>query len=63
MSVQTEADEKIDQASRQVQAALTSLNEVVVERCWGHENYTLEYKKKLARAHALLVEARDELGV
>lgn len=63
MGVRTTADEKIEDASRNVQAALNYLNEVVVERCEGHEEYKLEYKKRLARAHALLVEARDELGV
>ena len=62
MSVRIEADEKIDNAKHYVQQALAQLNAVVVDRCWGHGDYTIEYKKRIAKAHASLVEVRDELG-
>ncbi len=61
MSVQTDADEHRDQAVKHVREALRHLNEIIALECWGHDQYTRDYKNKLLEAHTKLVQIREDL--
>lgn len=66
MSVTTEADRIVDQMRHDVQKALKStnnaFNELVVNNCWGAQEFSDEFKIKLAAAQKTLLELRTELG-
>lgn len=40
MSVRTTADEKLDEARDAVKIALKALTEIVIEDCWGHDEFS-----------------------
>jgi hypothetical protein len=50
MSVRTTADEKLDEARDHIDKAYRALNEIVIEKCMGHEDYTAEFQHKLRTA-------------
>ena len=59
MSVRTTADEKVAEAKEHVDKALRALNEVIVLRCWGHEEYRPEYREALKDSFEDLLVIRD----
>lgn len=62
MSVSTDADLELKEAAKNVQAALVCVNRVVIDRIWGHSEYTADTQVMIRKAHALLLEARDALA-
>ncbi len=62
MSVRTTADEKIDEARDSINKALKALNEIVVNECWGHDEFNKAFTKKMLEAHAMLIEVRSKLS-
>lgn len=62
MSVRTTADEKIDEAKDHIQEAIECISEVVINRCWGASEYTVEYRNKLRTQLVSLLDTRDSLG-
>jgi replicative superfamily II helicase len=43
MSVRTTADEKLDSASDHIKYAIRDLSTIVIDECWGHDEYSNEY--------------------
>jgi len=61
MGYRTTADEKIVEAKAHIQAALKSLNEIVVDKCSGYDNYNSAAYKKIKDTHRMLIDLNDEL--
>lgn len=59
MSVRTTADEKRDAAKDNIENAIKNLSEIVVDKVWGYDDFTKEYKKELLMATLKLIEIRD----
>lgn len=47
MSVRTTADEKLYEAAAAISVAQKALNEIVVESCWGHDEFNQEFMEQL----------------
>lgn len=61
MGVRTAANEKITEAFDGVDMALKSLTEIVVNKCWGYDEFATEKNKKLEALHAKLLVIRREI--
>lgn len=61
MGVVTDADEKIDEARDSSDKALKALNEIVVNECFGHDDYNDEFTQKIHKAHSMLIQIRKLL--
>lgn len=61
MSVQTEADDRLDDARRQVKSAVSNLSKIVVDECWGSDEYTKEFKARINDSFHTLIKVRDDL--
>lgn len=46
----TDADDLKDSAKIDIKSAISSLNKIVVDGCWGSNDFTDEYRKKLSDA-------------
>jgi hypothetical protein len=67
MSVKTTADGLVDDMRKQVAEALKATNKafteiVVLDETWGANEFTEEFKQKIAKAQRLLIEIKQELG-
>jgi len=62
MSVQTKADDLIDSAKTGVADAISALTEIVIDQCWGYDEYEKEYLQDLKKSLYALVEIRDSLA-
>jgi hypothetical protein len=66
MSITTTSDELIDGARKQIDLALKAVSkanmEINIEKCWGHEEWSAEFRIKLAKAQATLMEVREAMG-
>lgn len=47
MGVRTTADEALEKAQEHLRATYDHLHRIVIERCWGHDEYNDEYKAKI----------------
>ena len=61
MSVITTADEKLNSAVDSLNSAIANLSEIVIDRCWGHDDYTTEFKEVLSKSMFDLIQIRDAL--
>ena len=61
MGVSTTADEKRDEALEHVRQAIRCLSEIVIEQCYGHDDWGAEYRGTLQRTLLELLEIRDRL--
>lgn len=61
MSVRTEADEKLDETRDHLNHAIESLSEIVVDRCWGWDQFNDEYQEKLQQTLNALLKIRQDL--
>jgi DNA-binding transcriptional regulator PaaX len=52
----TKADEKIEQAKENIEAATRALSEVFVEKCWGHDEFNEAYKAKWMENYHTLID-------
>lgn len=59
--METEADSKLRVARENVRSALLALNAIVVEQCWGHDEFSAERIKAIKEAHLDLIRIRDNL--
>lgn len=62
MSVKTTADEKLDACSFHINEAVQDLKEVLVEECWGHDQYRKEYREMLDRMFMDLMRMKKKLN-
>jgi hypothetical protein len=61
MAVQTSADDALDSAKSHVQMALECLSKIVVQRCWGANDFSAEYQQQIAAAFTTLMAVREGL--
>ena len=62
MSVQTEADRKLDMAKSNINDAIENLAGIVVSRLSGSDEFNSDYKSKLLKSFNELIEIRERLG-
>ena len=62
MSVTTTADEQLENAKENIQSAIKNLSEIVVDQCWGADEYKREFRDKLRKTHFELLELRDRIS-
>jgi predicted nucleic acid-binding Zn-ribbon protein len=61
MGVRTEADERLDSARERIQGAIEDLSEIVIRRCWGHDEFTSTAQKNILKAHQEMMALRHRL--
>ena len=61
MSVITTADEKLNSAVDSLNSAIANLSEIVIDRCWGYDDYNTEFKAVLSKSMFDLIKIRDAL--
>ncbi len=61
MSVQTTADEHRDAARENVRDAIRNLSQIVVEQCWGHDEYRAGYRTALSESFQELIAIQEKL--
>ena len=61
MSVTTTADERLDSASEHLKAAGLDLAAVVIDECWGYDDYRLDYQIAIREALNTVIELRGKL--
>lgn len=59
MSVTTEADEIIESIKKDIDSAIKSLSEIIIDRVWGYDDYGDDYKDNLANAMHDLLKLRS----
>lgn len=59
MGVRTTADDKVDEAKDHVQKAIECLSEVVIRKCYGTDEYSVDYLNRLRKQLVVLLEIRD----
>ena len=62
MSVITTADEKLHSAAEHVKAALQDLGEIAINDCWGHDDFSEEYKETIAEVMNDLIAMKRKLS-
>lgn len=62
MGVVTTADERLKAAKRSLQETIASLSDIVVQKCWGHDEYTPEYRQTLNETFRDLLEVQERIG-
>ena len=58
----TTADEKIDEARTSIRDAAKALSEVVVDECWGADEYKPEFRATLRGVLNDLLDIKERLG-
>ena len=61
MSVTTTADERLNDAKDNIQSAIKNLSEIVIEECWGAEEFSSEFSATLRKALSEMIEVRESL--
>jgi hypothetical protein len=61
MSVTTTADERLSSAQEHLRAAGTDLAAIVIDECWGYDDYTLDYKTAIRQALNNIIELKGKL--
>jgi len=61
MGVNTTADGHRDQAKANIVEAINHLSAIVINQCWGHDEYNTEYQCVLKKTLLQLIDIRDEL--
>ena len=61
MGVITTADERLSSAKGHIGSAIQDLNHILIEECWGHDEFRKEYQEKIAEAFTELVGIGNRL--
>ena len=61
MSVTTTADEQKDSAIEHIKEAIKNLGEIIINQCWGHDDYSDDYSTGLKQSLIELITIRDRL--
>lgn len=62
MSVKTTADEELDNVRENIRAAIKSLSRIIVDECWGHDEFAPEFRESLDCAYIKLMEIKKEMS-
>lgn len=60
MSVRTAADEHLAKAKEHIESAVKELQQIVVERAWGHDEFKDTYRAKIRARFLTLLDMRDD---
>ena len=63
MGVRTEADVHLDTAKDNINKAVTALAEIVVNGCWGSDEYSPEYCNEIEDIFNTLLKIRKKFKV
>ena len=61
MSVVTTADEKLSSVKEHLRLALEDLSEIVIQKCWGYDEFNRQYQRILHECFTELVNVRSRL--
>ena len=61
MSVTTTADEKLKSAREHIRSAVSDLGNIVIEKCWGSDDFTDIAQKRIKDIFIKLLDIRNEL--
>jgi hypothetical protein len=61
MGVITRADECLDEAREHIRKAIKCLSEIVVDECWGHDEFRPEFSAAIETAFVQLTAVRTHL--
>lgn len=61
MSVRTRADECRDEAREYIRNAAKALSEIVVDECWGNDDFNDAYRRDLAEVFVTLMQLKKKL--
>lgn len=56
MGIITTVDERLESVKTNVDHAIHHLSEIVIDKCWGYEKLSQEYKKNLLEILTKLME-------
>jgi hypothetical protein len=62
MSVTTTADEKVDDALGHARAAATCLAAILVDECWGYDEYNAQFMTRLQESMTMLIKVKNKLS-
>lgn len=61
MSVYTTADAHRDRVRQQISEAIKDLTAILIDECWGHDEYSEEYLQVLEQAFTDLREMKKKI--
>ena len=61
MGVQTKADENLDKAREAVDIAILALSDIVVNECWGHDEFSEEFQENIEDSFSQLRAVKSRL--
>ena len=61
MSVTTTADERLNSASEHIKAAALDLSAIVLDECWGYDDYRVDYTAEIHSALNTLIMLKAKL--
>jgi hypothetical protein len=62
MSVRTTADERLDSAYTHIKDAVKDLSSVIIDECWGYDDYREDYKNMLHEVMQELILLKKRLN-
>lgn len=62
MGVYTTADERLDSAASHIKDAIKDLSTIVIDECWGFDEYNSSYKDEIYDAMQKLIALKKQLG-
>lgn len=62
MGVTTTADKALDAADEHLREAIRELSKLIVDRCWGHDEFGESYKQHIQEAFVSLLGIRANLN-
>lgn len=62
MGVITTADRKLEEAKEHLKQAQKCLNEIVNEDCWGSDEYSEDYFKRMYKSLEKIIKIRRKLS-
>ena len=63
MSTETRADIVLEEAKTNIQFAIEKLSEIVINKCYGYDEFNVDYRTKIATSFNVLLSIRDNLDV
>ena len=63
MSTETRADIVLEEAKTNIQFAIEKLSEIVINKCYGYDEFSVDYRNKIATSFNVLLSIRDNLDV
>jgi len=61
MSVNTTADDRVEKAKEHIEEAVKELSEIIVDKCYGSDEFSVEYTSTLICTFNKLVRMRRDL--